>query len=197
EADLGQYNRVIPVFWASGACMLIRADLFRKAGGFDGDFWAHMEEIDLCWRLKNQGYAIACQPESVVFHLGGGTLSYESPKKVYLNFRNNLYMLFKNLPANQFYSILLIRLVLDGVAALKFLAGFSFSSFLAVWRAHLSFYGSLGKLINKRKQLRKQNGGYKHAEVYPGSIMWQFFIRKNRSYSNLNFRMTNETEINI
>ena len=95
EPDLGQYNQPSSLFWASGACMVVKAKLFRDAGGFDRDFWAHMEEIDLCWRLKSQGYKISYQPESVVFHLGGGTLSYNSPKKVYLNFRNNLFMLFK------------------------------------------------------------------------------------------------------
>ncbi|MFW5756155.1 MAG: glycosyltransferase family 2 protein, partial [Tangfeifania sp.] len=105
EPDLGQYNKATPVFWASGACMFIKAEAFRKAGGFDGDFWAHMEEIDLCWRLKNQGYRIMYQPARVVFHLGGGTLSYNSPKKVYLNFRNNLFMLYKNLSRPYFMRI--------------------------------------------------------------------------------------------
>ncbi|MCA1759959.1 MAG: glycosyltransferase family 2 protein, partial [Bacteroidales bacterium] len=117
EPDLGQYNSPTPIFWASGACMFIKSKLFNLAGGFDGDFWAHMEEIDLCWRLKNQGYKVAYQPQSVVFHLGGGTLSYNSHKKVYLNFRNNLFMLFKNLPRTQFTRIFFARMILDGVAA--------------------------------------------------------------------------------
>jgi GT2 family glycosyltransferase len=187
EPDLGQYNSPTPIFWASGACMFIKAESFIKANGFDGDFWAHMEEIDLCWRLKNQGYKIACQPESVVFHLGGGTLSYNSPQKVYLNFRNNLFMLFKNLPRNQFTRIFFARMILDGVAALKFLLGFHFYSFWAVVKAHASFYRNLGQLIKKRKKLQKLTTVKIHTEIYRGSIMWKFFIQKKHKFSELNF----------
>ncbi|WP_372950750.1 glycosyltransferase family 2 protein [Mariniphaga sp.] len=187
EPDLGQYNSPTPIFWASGACLFIKAESFKKANGFDGDFWAHMEEIDLCWRLKNQGYKIAYQPVSVVFHLGGGTLSYNSPKKVYLNFRNNLFMLFKNLPRNQFTRIFFARMILDGVAALKFLLGFHFYSFWAVLKAHASFYRNLGKLIKKRKKLLKLTTVKKQTEIYRGSIMWKFFIQKKRKFSDLNF----------
>jgi GT2 family glycosyltransferase len=118
ERDSGQYNHKSPIFWASGACMFVRAEAFKTAGGFDGDFWAHMEEIDLCWRMKSRGYKIVYQPESVVYHLGGGTLSYGSPRKIYLNFRNNLFMLFKNLPKHQFKRIFLARMILDGVLSL-------------------------------------------------------------------------------
>jgi GT2 family glycosyltransferase len=187
EADLGQYNAPTPIFWASGACMFIKAESFKKAGGFDGDFWAHMEEIDLCWRLKNQGYKVAYQPQSVVFHLGGGTLAYNSPKKVYLNFRNNLFMLFKNLPRTQFTRIFFARMILDGVAALKFLMGFHLQSFWAVLKAHASFYRNLRKLISKRKKLLKLTTVKKHTEIYRGSIMWKFFIQKKRKFSELNF----------
>lgn len=194
EPDLGQYNKVTTIFWASGACMFIRADLFKEAGGFDPDFWAHMEEIDLSWRLKNKGYKIVYQPDSVVFHLGGGTLSYNSPQKVYLNFRNNLFMLFKNLSPDLFYRILLTRLLLDGVAAIKFLAGFYFSSFRAVVKAHVVFYKNLGELIRKRKKLQHENRIKKHAEIYPGSIMWKFFIRKIKRFTDLNFYWSDATE---
>ena len=187
EPDLGQYNKPTPVFWASGACMFIKTEVFRKAGGFDGDFWAHMEEIDLCWRLKNQGYKIMYQPGSVVFHLGGGTLSYGSPRKVYLNFRNNLFMLFKNLPRHQFTRIFFARMILDGVAAAKFLAGFHFTSFWSVLRAHASFYRHLGSLIEKRKKLLPLTVKKEHTEIYRKSIMWKFFIQKKRKYSELNF----------
>jgi GT2 family glycosyltransferase len=147
EEDLGQYNQLSPIFWASGACMFVRAEAFKIAGGFDGDFWAHMEEIDLCWRLKSIGYKIIYQPLSVVYHLGGGTLSYGSPQKIYLNFRNNLYMLFKNLPKHQFKRIFFLRMILDGVAAVKFIAGFNFREFWAVVKAHASFYRNLRNLI--------------------------------------------------
>jgi GT2 family glycosyltransferase len=187
EPDLGQYNSPTPIFWASGACMFIKAEVFKKVNGFDGDFWAHMEEIDLCWRLKNQGYKVAYQPQSVVFHLGGGTLSYNSHKKVYLNFRNNLYMLFKNLPRTQFNRIFFARMILDGVAALKFLLGLHFYSFWAVLKAHASFYRNLGKLIKKRKKMLKLTTVKKHTEIYRGSIMWKFFIQKKRKFSDLNF----------
>ncbi len=187
EPDLGQYNKPTSIFWASGACMFIKAEAFRKAGGFDGDFWAHMEEIDLCWRLKNQGYKIMYQPESVVFHLGGGTLSYGSMRKVYLNFRNNLFMLFKNLPKSYFNRIFFARMILDGVAAIKFLAGFHFTSFWAVVRAHASFYRHLGSLKKKRKALQKLTVKKHHSEIYTKSIMWKFFIQKKRRYSELGF----------
>ncbi|MDO9615173.1 MAG: glycosyltransferase family 2 protein, partial [Bacteroidota bacterium] len=116
EADEGQYDNTVDIFWATGACMFIRSDLFRAVGGFDADFWAHMEEIDLCWRLKNRGFRVVYTPESTVYHLGGGSLSYDNPKKLYLNFRNNLWLLYKNLPSNQLFYILFIRMMLDGVA---------------------------------------------------------------------------------
>lgn len=187
EPDLGQYDKPSPVFWSSGACMFIKSEAFRKADGFDGDFWAHMEEIDLCWRLKNQGFRIMYQPESVVFHLGGGTLSYGSPRKVYLNFRNNLFMLFKNLPRQYFNRIFFARMILDGVAAIKFLVGFNFRSFAAVVRAHASFYRHLSSLIKKRKKLLPLTVKIDHSEIYKKSIMWKFFIQKKRHYSELNF----------
>ena len=187
EADVSQYNQATPIFWASGACMFIRANAFQKVGGLDGDFWAHMEEIDLCWRLKSRGYEIWYQPESVVFHLGGGTLSYGSPQKVFLNFRNNLWMLFKNLPKNQFKRIFFTRMILDGVAAVKFITGFHFLSFWGVVKAHADFYKNLGSLIKKRKETQKQIRVEYHNEVYKKSIMWKFFIQKIRKFSDLNF----------
>ncbi|HSH20559.1 MAG TPA: glycosyltransferase family 2 protein [Draconibacterium sp.] len=187
EEDLGQYNQLSPIFWASGACMFVKAEAFKIAGGFDGDFWAHMEEIDLCWRLKSNGYKIIYQPLSVVYHLGGGTLSYGSPQKIYLNFRNNLYMLFKNLPKHQFKRIFFHRMILDGVAAVKFIAGFNFREFWAVVKAHASFYRNLGNLIQKRRETQKQIIVKDHAEVYPKSIMWKFFIQKKRKFTELNF----------
>jgi GT2 family glycosyltransferase len=187
EQDFGQYNQRSQIFWASGACIFVRNSAFKTAGGFDGDFWAHMEEIDLCWRLKNSGFKIVYEPQSVVYHLGGGTLSYGSPKKIYLNFRNNLFMLFKNLPKQQFKRIFIIRMVLDGVAAVKFILGLNFREFWAVVKAHASFYRNLGKLIDKRKETQKFVLVKEHPEVYPKSIMWKFFIQKKRKFSELNF----------
>ena len=191
ENDFGQYNQPSPIFWATGACMFIRAGAFKTAGGFDGDFWAHMEEIDLCWRLKNSGFKVAYEPKSVVYHLGGGTLSYGNPKKIYLNFRNNLFMLFKNLPQHQFTRIFFARMVLDGVAAAKFIFGFNFREFRAVVKAHFSFYQNLGVLMRKRKEAQKQVIVKNHPEMYQQSIMWKFFIQKKRRFSDLNFQIKN------
>jgi GT2 family glycosyltransferase len=187
EPDLGQYNKISSIFWASGACMFIKAGIFRGVNGFDGSFWAHMEEIDLCWRLKNQGFKILYQPASVVFHLGGGTLPYSSPQKIYLNFRNNLFMLYKNLHKDQFRYILLSRIVLDQIAALKFLAGFYFSGFSAVSKAHISFLANLLTLYRKRRKLRKYRIVSNHPEIYPKSIMWKFYIQRRRKFSKLKF----------
>lgn len=191
EEDKGQYNRPTSIFWASGACMFIRASLFEEAGGFDGSFWAHMEEIDLCWRLKNRGYKIMYQPQSIIYHFGGGTLPYSSPQKIYLNFRNNLYMLFKNLPEDRFSRILASRILLDYVAAFKFFLGFYGPGFKAVIRAHKSFFKELPDLRKKRNALKKQASAGNHAEIYPGSIMWKFFVQKKRKFSALQFNPEN------
>lgn len=187
EPDLGQYNSITPIFWASGACMFIKANLYKSAEGFDSSFWAHMEEIDLCWRLKNQGYNILYQPASVVFHLGGGTLPYSSPQKIYLNFRNNLFMLFKNLPDDKFRRIFLQRIFLDYVAALKFLAGFYFKGFIAVVKAHASVFINLPRLFRKRKKLKAFRIVEEHSEIYPKSIMWKFYFQRKRKFSKLEF----------
>ncbi|MBT3385525.1 MAG: glycosyltransferase family 2 protein [Prolixibacteraceae bacterium] len=187
EHDNGQYNDASPIFWASGACIFIKAKTFKKANGFDGDFWAHMEEIDLCWRLKNKGLDIWYEPQSVVYHLGGGTLSYGSPQKVYLNFRNNLWMLFKNLPPHKFKRIFFARLVLDGIAALKFIFGFHFRSFWAVVKAHGAFYKNLSSLIRKRKEIQTLTVVKEHPEIYSKSIMWKFFVQNKNKFSELNF----------
>ncbi|PIF06661.1 MAG: hypothetical protein CSA36_00245 [Draconibacterium sp.] len=189
EKDEGQYDVASPIFWASGACMFVRAAAFKAAGGFDSDFWAHMEEIDLCWRLKGIGYKIVYEPQSVVYHLGGGTLSYGSPQKIYLNFRNNLWMLFKNLPKHQFKRIFFIRMVLDGVAAVKFLAGFNFMAFRAVFKAHISFYQNISKLIKKRKLVQQNVKVKNHQEIYKKSIMWKFFIQNRKKFSSYHLNL--------
>lgn len=187
ETDEKQYNKSTSIFWASGACMFVRAEVFKNEGGFDGDFWAHMEEIDLCWRLKNKGFRIAYEPKSVVYHLGGGTLSYGSPMKIYLNFRNNLWMLFKNLPPEKFKRIFFARMILDGVAGIKFLLGLNFKEFWAVVKAHSAFYKNIPKLLRKRKEIQKQIKVKDHPETYSKSIMWKFFIQKKRKFSELDF----------
>ena len=193
EHDFGQYDSPISVFWASGAAMLVRGKLWHESGGFDVDFWAHMEEIDLCWRMKNQGYKIVVCPQSIVFHLGGGSLSYGSPQKIYLNFRNNLFLLYKNLPKGKFYKTLIIRMILDGVAAFQFLFTGQFIAFTKVLGAHRDFYKSLGKLRNKRNDLIAKSVKTHHPEIYNGSIIFDFFIARKRKFSSLNFP-TNEIE---
>jgi len=188
EKDEHQYDKPGEIFWATGACMFVRAEVFRESGGFDHDFWAHMEEIDLCWRMKNRGYKITYEPKSVIWHLGGGTLSYGSPRKIFLNFRNNLFMLFKNLPVYKFKRIMFIRMVLDGVAAAKFLAGFEWKAFWAVVKAHASFYQNVSELIKKRRRLKIETVKPEHAEICPKSIMWKFFIQKKYTFSSLDFK---------
>ncbi|MFV0365216.1 MAG: glycosyltransferase family 2 protein [Mangrovibacterium sp.] len=164
EKDLGQYDEIAHIFWASGACLCIRAELFHQHGGFDEHFWAHMEEIDLCWRLKNAGHEVVCLPESMVYHLGGGTLSYDNPKKLFLNFRNNLFMLYKNTPSHSLWGIILLRMILDGAAALKFLFSHNVPGFKAVWKAHCAFYANLKRLHKQRKMLEKQAKPRWHTE---------------------------------
>ena len=157
EKDEGQYNDVIEVFWASGACLFVRASYFNEIGGLDEDFFAHQEEIDLCWRFKNKDYKIMVQPESIVYHVGGGTLNSSSGFKTYLNFRNNLSMLFKNLSLFEIIWILPSRLILDGIAALRFLLQkHGYKHFFAVLQAHISFYLNLPKNLIKRLKIRQK-----------------------------------------
>ncbi|MCD4772383.1 MAG: glycosyltransferase family 2 protein [Bacteroidales bacterium] len=181
EKDTGQFDDSIEIFWASGACMFIRADLFHNSGGLDNDFFAHMEEIDLCWRLKNEGYKIMYCPQSVVYHVGGGTLPKSSSRKTYFNFRNNSLLLYKNLPSKKLYKILIARLFLDGIAAFKFLLEGGWKDFYAVFRAHISFYKNFYKTRNKRKKL-KQN---QVSEIYNSNIAVDYFIRKIKHFSDL------------
>ncbi len=187
EEDKEQYNHTIPVFWASGAAMMIRSSIWMKMEGFDSDFYAHMEEIDLCWRMKNQGYKIMVCPSSRVYHLGGGSLAYGNPRKIYLNFRNNLFLLYKNLPKNRLYPTLLKRMILDGVAALQFLLTGQFSAFRKVFEAHVSFYKNITLLRAKRKELLPKIIKENHPEIYKGSIVWDFFIKGRKKFSELNF----------
>jgi GT2 family glycosyltransferase len=184
EADQGQYEKQTDIFWATGACMFVRAKGFKEAGGFDADFWAHMEEIDLCWRLQNEGYRIVYTPESKVYHVGGGTLSYDNPHKLFLNFRNNLWLLYKNLPKSRLLPVLLGRMILDSVAAFKLLAEFNFNGIRSVLKAHYYFYRSIPELNRKRKALHDKDF-MEPKERLPVSIVWQFYIRKRKIFSEL------------
>jgi GT2 family glycosyltransferase len=175
ETDTGQYNTNIECHWVSGACMLVRKNCFEQVGKLDADFFAHMEEIDICWRFRLAGYKLFCLPISIVYHVGGGTLPQGSPRKTYLNFRNNLSMIAKNASILQGIFIIAPRLVLDGVAA--FHSCFKRKNLLdlvAILKAHLSFYGMTFKNLKKRKevnQLKKQDIG-----LFPQSIIWQYFV---------------------
>ena len=147
----GQYDSQINIFWSSGACMIVQSEAWKKCGGFDADFFAHMEEIDLCWRFNKAGYRVCYLPESVIYHVGGGTLPYSSPFKTYLNFRNSLFLLYKNLPDDKLQSVLFKRRLLDGVAAIFFLMKGSFASVKSVWKAHMDYYKALNELKKKRE----------------------------------------------
>ena len=171
EQDKGQYNDAVEVFWATGACLFVRSTHFWELGGLDEDFFAHQEEIDLCWRLKNKGYKIMVQPKSVVYHVGGGTLNAGSPFKTHLNFRNNLFMLFKNLPISSLFTTIPMRLVLDGVAALTFLnKEKGLEHVLAIAKAHFSFYFAIPNLIAKRQKISQKNS-------LVGKMNWSILVK--------------------
>jgi GT2 family glycosyltransferase len=187
EKDGGQHDYEIPVTWTSGAAMLIRANIFHQVRGFDSDFFAHMEEIDLCIRLGNLGFDFYCVPESTVYHLGGGTLDYDSPKKVYLNFRNSLFMLMKN-HAGLLFPSLFIRMCLDGIAGIKFLLSGKFQLTWMVFLAHMNLYAQFGRFYKKRRKINtKERKFYR----YNGRIIWDFYFLKNKVYSELNKRKFN------
>lgn len=184
EQDKGQYDFITEIFWASGACLMIRTSVFKEVGGFDNNFFAHMEEIDLCWRLWARGYKVVCIPQSVVYHLGGATLNKMNSFKTYLNFRNNLFLLYKNLPNKVFYT-LFIRFILDLIAFVKFLFSLEFKNSKAVIKAHFDFF----RTYHLFKNIRIENLNklvYKEISViYKGSIVFNFFIRNKRYYSDL------------
>ncbi|MFM2370248.1 MAG: hypothetical protein RL619_2574 [Bacteroidota bacterium] len=166
EKDNGQYNDNCEIFWASGACFFIRSSVYKELKGFDADFFAHQEEIDLCWRVINKGYKIKYNYESVVYHVGGATLQKGNPKKTYLNFRNSLLMLTKNLPKDKLYWILFCRMILDGIAGLQFLLQGKFNHFLAILNAHGSFYRLFSSNFKKRNRVQKDKYYNRKSIVY-------------------------------
>ncbi len=182
EEDMGQYDDNARVFWATGACLFVRAEAFWKLGGLDSRFFAHMEEIDLCWRARNHGYEVMYCPGSVVYHVGGGTLPKKSWRKTYLNMRNNAMMLYKNLPDDRIFRVFAARLVLDGVAAVKFLFDGGIKDFFAVIRAHLSFYRYYPQL----KKERKKEPHREVAGIYQKNLVVEYFIRRKKHFSDLN-----------
>jgi GT2 family glycosyltransferase len=176
EKDLGQYDNDCEIFWASGACFFIRSSVYKELNGFDAAFFAHQEEIDLCWRTLNKGYKIKYKYESIVYHVGGATLKQGNPKKTFLNFRNSLLMLSKNLPQNKLFTILFIRMILDGIAGIQFIFQGKFTHFSAILKAHYSFYTLLSATYNKR-------GDFQSKTYYSAnSIVYQYYVNSGKIF---------------
>ena len=190
EEDQGQYDTPEACFWAAGAAFFIRADLYHRFDGFDGDYFAHNEEIDLCWRLKRAGYQVWCIPQSVVYHLGGGTLEYESPRKVFLNFRNSLYTLLKNEPVAKLLWLLPARFLLDGVAGARFALKGQFRAIWSIVEAHFSFYKNFGDTLHKRRNIasiieKERIGPIDENGIFRGSIVWSHYALRIKRFSKL------------
>jgi hypothetical protein len=180
ERDNGQYDDIKEIFWATGACMFVKKNIFEELNGFDADYFAHQEEVDFCWRAKNHGYKIMYVGTSKVYHLGGSTLSNMNPKKTYLNFRNSLFSITKNLPRRKAFIIIFLRLLLDGIAAIRFIWQLRFKHFFAILRAHLSFYRQFRKMYNKREKTKF------HKKYYlTKSIVWSYFVHRISNFNIL------------
>ena len=185
ERDSGQYDDTTDVLWATGAALMIRNEVYKNNGGLDGRFFAHMEEIDLCWRLRSRGYRIACVPQSHVYHVGGATLKKENPQKTYLNFRNNLLMIYKNAPDCQLKKIMLFRKVFDNVAALKFLASGDYAAFKAVRKARRDFKAMRSGYDKARAENMKLAVTTHIPEVLKSSILYKYYLGFKHTYSSL------------
>lgn len=185
ERDSGQYDDTTDVFWATGAALMIRNEVYKNNDGLDGRFFAHMEEIDLCWRLRSRGYRIACVPQSHVYHVGGATLKKENPQKTYLNFRNNLLMIYKNAPDCQLKKIMLFRKVFDNVAALKFLASGDYAAFKAVRKARRDFKAMRSGYDKARAKNMKLTVTTRIPEVLKSSILYKYYLGFKHTYSSL------------
>jgi len=178
EKDQNQYENTKKIFWASGACFFVRTSVFMQLNGFDESFFAHQEEIDFCWRAYNSGHQVYYLPSSEVYHVGGATLNEDNPKKTYLNFRNSLYTLTKNLPKNKLMSVIITRLILDGIAGLKFLFDKKPMHLLAILKAHVYFYSNFFKVLNKRSETPNKITNYYDRK----SIVYQYFIKKKKIF---------------
>ncbi len=185
EMDNGQYDSIEEVFWATGAALLVRASVYKKLSGLDADFFAHMEEIDLCWRMKNHGFQVWVNPTSQVYHIGGGTLEAHSPRKVFLNFRNNLVLIAKNMPVGQAIRVLIIRLFLDGLAGVKFVIDGKPSSAFMIIKAHWTFFLRFGFYWRKRKQIDLQVSTKGLAGFVNLSMVYQYLAKGVKHYSDI------------
>ena len=185
EEDHGQYDQPAQIFWASGACLFIRTEVFKKEGGFDARFFAHQEEIDLCWRLRARGYQLKCIPQSVVYHVGGGTLKVESPRKTFLNFRNNLLMVYKNMPTDRLRSVMWLRFLLDYLAMAKFILTGHFGNALAIIKARIAY-----KRLKKEYTLIRAENLSKTIvtsmpEMLSQNLVLNFYFKKRTKFTKL------------
>ncbi|NDP21497.1 MAG: glycosyltransferase family 2 protein [Paludibacter sp.] len=188
EEDKGQYDDVAELFWASGACMMVRSNLFRKVGGLDEAFFAHMEEIDLCWRFNSRGYKVMCIPQSKVYHMGGGTLNTESPHKTYLNFRNNLLMLYKNLPNSLLKPVMTSRLMFDYLAAFQLFISGKPKNALSVMKARTDFNKMLPDFEEKRKENLLYTTKVDQSNVYQESIVYEYYFKGKKTFNSLHLK---------
>jgi GT2 family glycosyltransferase len=190
EEDRGQYDDPVEILWASGACFFIRTDVYRKEGGLDARFFAHQEEIDLCWRLRARGYRLCCIPQSTVYHVGGATLEVESPQKTFLNFRNNLLMIYRNMPGDRLPRILWIRRWLDWLAAFRFLTGGHRANAGAVFRARRAFR----RMKREYRAVRAENLARTRVdpllEIWPHSLLLSFYLKRKKTFAELGIRIT-------
>ena len=185
EEDKGQYDNITDIFWATGACLLVRSKTFWNVGGLDDDFFAHMEEIDLCWRLKSRGYRIVCIPESTVFHVGGGTLNVENPYKTYLNFRNNLLMLYKNLPAKLLKDTMFWRMIFDYIAAIQLFVTGKPKNAISVFKARSDFKRMQPNFEEKRKQNILYSTSDNYSDILQKSIVIEYFLKGKKTFDSL------------
>ncbi len=192
EKNTGQYNTNREVFWASGAALTIKSSAWKEVSGFDGTFFAHMEEIDLCWRLKNRGYKIGVCGEAKVYHIGGGTLDRQSSFKTYLNFRNNLFLLLKNHRSSALLPFIFRRMILDGIAGIRFLTEGNLPYFFAVLKAHFHFYSKFFYYIKLRKAEKKFWKTPNLCGQYRGSILVSFFLKHKHNFQQLDSKLFSE-----
>ncbi len=186
EEDRGQYDERAECLWVSGAALMTRRELYLEEGGLDGDFFAHMEEIDYCWRIRNRGWKVVAVTDGAkVYHLGGATLAQGNPRKTYLNFRNNLTMIVKNYNSRWWWVVLWGRMALDGVAAMRYLTGGEGSQFVAILRAHIDFWRRLGETMRKRGALKVSRARELVREVRPYSMIWRYYIRHFEQFNIL------------
>ncbi|MGB5430776.1 glycosyltransferase family 2 protein, partial [Eudoraea sp.] len=180
EKDEGQYDDTTEIFWATGASMFIKSDVFDSLGGFDEDYFAHQEEVDLCWRAQNKGLKVYYVGASYVYHLGGSTLSNMNPKKTFLNFRNSLFSITKNLPRKKAFPIIFVRLFLDGIAAIRFIFQLKPVHSWAILRAHLSYYRHFGEMYKKREKVN-----FVPLYYITKSIVWSYFVYQVKNFNIL------------